>query len=585
MAGAYDYGRVRRAQDSLAQGPVQRGDEIGVGRQAAAERDYRGAGDVDDQGKRVGDDVEISCHRFERCGFARVPGPDDGVAVARRMAVQIGIDTLDAACAAERVEAAALAAATLQAGDFPPGSGPLIDDRTMAPFPRHARAATDFATVDDQSTADAGAQDRAEDDVVADPDPGQGFGQGKAIGIVEGLDRSAKRLRNVPDGRTSVEARNIGAGHLAALRIDKRGDREQQRRKATITALTRELVEKGLLGVAGTVRRTGRPSIRLEIAAEAAYFVGVSLVENPVAMVLANMHGTVLAKQEIGWSDDATGIGRLIVRGLPGLMADHPEVAGRMAGIGVALSGLIDPTQRICLRSTLLGWQNVPAAELMEAVIGLPVAIENDAKAVALGEKLFGPVRDAQSFSLISVGDGIGCAHVLDGRLYRGARGGAGEIAHATIEPGGLPCRCGKRGCLDTISSLAAIRSSARAQGLPEDLGELERLAASGNAEATHILHRAGSALGLAISQIIQIIDPGRVIVTHLHGALDGLYGTVVRAAIEANVLPQVAGRIQVDFLRVSSDTWARGAASIAKLKLLSDPRSSKMNAGATPIV
>jgi predicted NBD/HSP70 family sugar kinase len=343
--------------------------------------------------------------------------------------------------------------------------------------------------------------------------------------------------------------------------------------KATITALTRDLTENGLLGVAETVRGAGRPSIRLEIAADAAYFVGVSLVENPVAMVLANMHGEVLAREEIGWSDDAAEIGRLIAAGLPALTAGHSEVAGRLAGIGVALSGLIDPEQRVCLRSTLLGWQNVPAAALMEAAVGLPVAIENDAKAVALGEKLFGPVRDDRSFSLISVGEGIGCAHILDGRLYRGVRGGAGEIAHATIEPGGLPCRCGKRGCLDTISSLVAIRSSARAKGLPEDLGELEKLANQGNAEATDILHRAGFALGLAISQIIQIVDPGRVVVTHLHGALDGLYGTVARAAIEANVLPQVANRIEVDFLRVSSDTWARGAASIAKLKFLAEPR------------
>jgi predicted NBD/HSP70 family sugar kinase len=343
--------------------------------------------------------------------------------------------------------------------------------------------------------------------------------------------------------------------------------------KATITTLTRDLAENGLLGVAETVRGTGRPSIRLEIAPDAAYFVGVSLVENPVAMVLANMRGAVLAREEVGWSDDATEIGRLIAAGLPALIAGYPEVAGRLAGVGIALSGLIDPEQRLCLRSTLLGWQNVPAAALIEAVVGLPVAIENDAKAVALGEKLFGPVRNDRSFSLISIGEGIGCAHILDGRLYRGALGGAGEIAHATIEPGGLPCRCGKRGCLDTISSLVAIRSSARARGLPEDLGELERLANRGNAEATAILHRAGSALGLAISQLVQIVDPGRVVVAHLHGALDGLYGTVARAAIDANVLPEVASRLNVDFLRVSSDTWARGAASIAKLKVLADPR------------
>lgn len=343
--------------------------------------------------------------------------------------------------------------------------------------------------------------------------------------------------------------------------------------KATITALTRDLVDGAILTAAETVRGKGRPSVRLEIAAGAAYFVGVSLVESPVAMVLTDMHGAVLAEHRIGWSDDPAAIGRLIAASLPALTAGRPQIVGRLAGVGVALSGLIDPSQRVCLKSTLLGWQDVPAAEVMEAAIGLPVVIENDAKTVALGEKLFGPARDVQSFSLISVGEGIGCAHVVDGRLYRGARGGAGEIAHATIEPDGLPCRCGKRGCLDTVSSLMAIRSSARAKGLPEDIGELERRAAFGDAEATRILHRAGTALGLAISQVVQIIDPERLIVTHLHGALDGLYGTVARAAIEANVLPRVAGQLQIDFLKVTSDTWARGAASIAKQRFLAEPR------------
>ncbi|MEF2072009.1 ROK family transcriptional regulator [Consotaella aegiceratis] len=338
--------------------------------------------------------------------------------------------------------------------------------------------------------------------------------------------------------------------------------------KAAVSMLTRELVDKGILMPTETVRGTGRPAIRLGLDSSSAYFVGVSLVETPVVMVLADLHGEVVRRHEIGWSNDPTEIGRLIAGGLPELTAGGEQISG----VGVALSGYVDPSQTTCLKSTLLGWQDVAAAGLMEAEIGLPTAIENDAKAVALGEKLFGAARDSRSFSLISVGDGIGCAHVIDGRLYRGFRGGAGEIAHATIEPDGLPCRCGKRGCLDTVSSLMAIRSSARAAGLPGEVAALERLAGAGNGEAIAILHRAGAALGLAIAQIIQIIDPERIVVTHCHGVLDGLYGTVTRTAIEANVLPRVAGEIDIQFRHVSSDVWARGAASIAADKFLSNP-------------
>ncbi|SKA29987.1 ROK family transcriptional regulator [Consotaella salsifontis] len=338
--------------------------------------------------------------------------------------------------------------------------------------------------------------------------------------------------------------------------------------KAAVSLLTRELLDGGLLAETETVRGTGRPSIRLGLLGSSAHFVGVSLVEAPVVMVLTDLNGKLLGRHEIDWSNDASEVGRLIAAGLPALTAGRANVAG----VGVALSGYVDPSQTRCLKSTLLGWQDVPAASLMEAEIGLPTAIENDAKAVALGERLFGAIRDKGSFSLISVGDGIGCGHIINGRLYRGSHGGAGEIAHATIEPDGLPCRCGKRGCLDTVASLMAIQSSARTAGLPGDVKALEQLASNGHGEAIAILHRAGAALGLAIAQIIQIIDPERIIVTHRHGALDGLYGTVTRATIEANVLPRIAGEIDIQFRHVSADIWARGAASIAADKFLSNP-------------
>lgn len=342
--------------------------------------------------------------------------------------------------------------------------------------------------------------------------------------------------------------------------------------KAGVSSLTRDLVDGGMLVATGTVHGQGRPSIRLGLGSDSAYFVGVSLVERPVVMVLTDMNGRIVGRHEIGWADDPVAIGRLIARGLPALLAGHDRAAERLVGVGIALSGYVDPSQRTCIKSTLLGWQDVAAGALIEAEIGLPTAIENDARAVALGEKLFGAARDSRSFSLISVGDGIGCAHVIEGKLYRGAHGGAGEIAHATIEPDGLPCRCGKRGCLDTVSSLMAIRSNARVAGLPEDIDSLERLAGAGNGEAIAILHRAGSALGLAIAQMIQIVDPERILVMHLHQALDGLYGAAARAAIEANVIPRVAGDIAVQFRKVSGDVWARGAASVGVDRFLSSP-------------
>ena len=169
------------------------------------------------------------------------------------------------------------------------------------------------------------------------------------------------------------------------------------------------------------------------------------------------------------------------------------------------------------------------------------------------------------SFSLIWLGKGIGAAHFVHDRLHRGAHGGAGEIAHCTIKPNGLPCRCGKTGCLDTVASMIAILDGARAEGLKADtLADIEHAAAAGSSAAIRLLHRAGSALGLAISQIIQINDPQMVLVTHREDRFDGLFSTVMQQAIEANVLPRLSGVTPIHFRKVADADWAVGAASVA---------------------
>ncbi|VDR27710.1 Making large colonies protein [Raoultella terrigena] len=134
------------------------------------------------------------------------------------------------------------------------------------------------------------------------------------------------------------------------------------------------------------------------------------------------------------------------------------------------------------MQSALLGWHQVPLADLLSrATGGIPVVIENDTRALATYEKTFGHLRKYESAVAISHGSGIGSAAVIYGRIWRGAHGGAGEIAHCTIVPAGKPCRCGKRGCLDTVASLTAIFEQARMEGIEAtSLAELEALARKG---------------------------------------------------------------------------------------------------------
>lgn len=347
--------------------------------------------------------------------------------------------------------------------------------------------------------------------------------------------------------------------------------------KAAIGGVVREMIDGGYVHETETVNGPGqgRPSVRLMLRPEGAYFVGVSLLQDPAQMALINLQGEIIARASFVLDREPEALARNIALALPRLLAGQLDASERLIGMGVTLSGFIDENQSICVQSALLGWRDVPLARLIAAASGVEVFIENDAKALAVSEKRFGQARDLDTFTLVSHGAGIGSAHFIAGKLHRGLHGGAGEIAHCTLELNGTPCRCGKRGCLDTLASLNAIMEMARQEGLSVDsLAELEQLAASGTAAAIRILHRAGSALGLAIAHLIQIIDPSLILIAHQQGAFGGLLGTVVQQSIETNVLPGFAGLTPVKTFAINEDTWVRAAASIAAHRFLEGPEN-----------
>ncbi len=348
--------------------------------------------------------------------------------------------------------------------------------------------------------------------------------------------------------------------------------------KAAVSGVVREMIDAGFLFEAETVSSAGqgRPSVRLMVHPEGAYFAGVSLLQDPAHMVLINLHGDILSRVTFPLSNVPQKLAEDIAVALPGLLEPHTGAAEKLLGLGVTLSGFIDEHQSTCVQSALLGWRDIPLASLVSEATGVDVAIENDAKALAVSEKRFGHARELSSFSLVSHGAGIGSAHFIAGHLYRGAHGGAGEIAHSTIELNGAPCRCGKRGCLDTIASVNAVMQAAKAEKLKvSSMAELEQLALQGNNQAVHILHHAGTALGLAVSHLIQINDPEMILIAHQEGAFNGLFGTVVQQSIDANVLPGVAGMTPVRTFSLNDDTWARAAASISAHRFLAGSDST----------
>lgn len=336
--------------------------------------------------------------------------------------------------------------------------------------------------------------------------------------------------------------------------------------KASVTALVRELVERRILDERERVFGTGRPAVMLGLRRDAASFIGISLQADPAHIVLTDPHGYVHARMTLPLECDPEVCMKVMAEAVERMIAEAPDGIGPLSGIGVVIAGVVSRDRLTCLASATLGWNNVDIGRRLSALTGLPVFVENDANALIVAEQLFGLSGDLQDFSLVFVSEGIGGAHIINGRLHRGAHGGAGEISHSPVglDAGALPCRCGNRGCLETLAAVPAILGAARRVGLPADIDTLVASAGDGHPEALEILHRAGSALGMALAQVVQMFDPGRLVMMVVPELADSVFARALRQGMEAHVLHRDGNETELVLMPLSAESFATGAASLA---------------------
>ncbi len=345
--------------------------------------------------------------------------------------------------------------------------------------------------------------------------------------------------------------------------------------KAAVSTLSRSLLEAGLIHEVATARAPsgqGRPSVLLDLEPRFGFLAGVRLDEDPLTVVLTDLKGGVLTHEarDLSARPDLDEVARTVGSSVAALMARAGVDPGRLLGVGIAVSGIVDASAGVVRHSAILGWNDVPLAAHVEARVGVPVLIENDANAVATFEHLYGSARGSDDFALVTIGRGVGAAQFVAGRLQRGHDGGAGELAHCTVVPDGRLCACGKHGCLDTVAARGAILAAARERGLPvHDLTALETLAQRGDPDALALLREAGAVLGLGVSHLIHLTDPGLVLIAGSEIRPGSVLSTAVRQAVERHVLPRKLPGLKLAFRPLEPISWAQGAAALATHSLL----------------
>jgi predicted NBD/HSP70 family sugar kinase len=295
-----------------------------------------------------------------------------------------------------------------------------------------------------------------------------------------------------------------------------------------VSFVIRQALNRGLLIENGLAPSNGgRPRILLHANPDFAKLIGVDIRRNRIGFVVTDFVGKVLTNKWLP-TEAARGKDRLLVavhEELKSQLAQHPNIAA----IGIAQSAIIDPhAGDVILWPMVEGWDETPLRRIFEDAYGLPTFVGNCVHAIAIAEERFGHAKGLRNFLLVNVGWGIGSALFIDGRLYNGRDGLAGELGHITVEENGERCSCGNQGCLELLSSASAIVRRVRSgleqrinSSLNRKIGEkLDKLsvdaivaaAKSGDRLAERVISEAGTHLGVALANIVNIMNPEKII-------------------------------------------------------------------------
>ncbi|WP_333777095.1 ROK family transcriptional regulator [Streptomyces sp. IBSBF 3136] len=292
--------------------------------------------------------------------------------------------------------------------------------------------------------------------------------------------------------------------------------------RAAVSTLVDELIRWGLLEELGPERpgRVGRPGSALAVSARGPAGIGAEIGVDHLAVCAVDLRGTVRARA-VRQGANRGRAPQPVVEELTALVRRVLAEADREglwpAGLAVAVPGLVARDGRTVVRAPNLDWNDADLGPLLPG--GIPVAVDNEANYGALAELWLG-TDTPRDFLHVSAEIGIGAAVVVDGQVLRGTRGFAGELGHVPVHPDGPACPCGGRGCLEQYAGEEAVLRAAGLEPHEDLVGLLAARAEEGDEAVRRALRDAGTALGIALTGAVNLLDPETVV---LGGALAGL--------------------------------------------------------------
>jgi len=343
---------------------------------------------------------------------------------------------------------------------------------------------------------------------------------------------------------------------------------------ATVSTTVRELIDDGLVEEVGTAEATiGKPRRILQLVRNARYAVGVHLDDGATRFVLANLAGDVVATitdEGMGPRGPEELIGRIATQ--TGQMIASSGVPRELVlGIGVCAPGPIAAgTAMVLTPAHLRKWSDFPLAASLQNATGMPVVVDNDATACALGEHWTNSV-DAQGLATLYMGTGLGGAVIIGGVPYRGMSGNSVEVGHICVDVNGPQCWCGNVGCIEIMGGPRTVVGKARALGLVNGEGSiiegfkrLARLAHNGDKQACKLFEDSARYIALAAHTLACVLDPDHIALTGPSFAVAGdLYVPAITEILQTRYLARTSHTIDILVSKHAEEAAGIGAAAL----------------------
>ncbi len=366
--------------------------------------------------------------------------------------------------------------------------------------------------------------------------------------------------------RTIYEAGTISRADVA---------RETKLTPTTVSDLVEVLLNDGLVSEVGYgVSIGGKPPTLINVPSDARFAIGIDLADNGIHGSLINLRGEI--SQSASLPGNLTGDAALaqiqsLIEQLMG-QVDRKQ----LLGIGLGSPGVVSSEEGVVRRAVKYQWKEIPLRSLLQDKFGVPVMIANDSQVAALAEYIYGVDPNEKNLVLLKVGEGISAGLIIDGKIFFGDGNGAGEVGHICVEPGGLLCRCGHIGCLETVASLRALAQMTReilpgSDGMTNEalLEKLMELLSGENPESMRIVSRAGEYLGLAMANIVGLLNIHKIVLAGPVSTLgEALTQPIVRS-MEEKALDALSKQTQILVSSLGTNIVQIGAAALVQQSIL----------------